>query len=237
MRESFVRALKWIILAFSLIMFFYQAQIAVNKYGNPPVVDTTDLLNIADIEPPLITICPKNQFSPKAWGNADNIHTKDLLLGKASKNNITAWGIHHNMTFEEWVQEIVFLDEDYPKLNFTIDDGPWMQPDYERRFYPMYGRCIEFSNYTITGVLRLKIFIDSYKIGSSPDAEVYLTDKKLRTRNTVHTLSHWGPKIIIENKRYLNYLVKVQQLSSFDPRNPDDCKEYTDDEFERCVDE
>ena len=33
------------------------------------------------------------------------------------------------------------------------------------------------------------------------------------------------------------YMVKVEQLSNFDPRKPDECKEYTDGEFERCVDD
>jgi hypothetical protein len=32
-------------------------------------------------------------------------------------------------------------------------------------------------------------------------------------------------------------MVEVKQLSNFDPRNPDDCQEYTADEFESCVDE
>ena len=239
MRESIVRALKWIILACALIMFFYQAKIAVNKLLNPPVVDSTEIISIAEVDPPLITICPKYQISSEiSEALALGIPFKrDLLLGTGTKNNITGWGIHYNMTFDEWVEKIVDLDKDYPYLMFRMDNGQWLSPEYERRFYPKYGRCIDFSNYTITADLELNIIIDKFSTDHSPEAEVFLTDKKLRTRSTVHKPSHWGRSINIRQNTELEYLVKVQQLSSFDPRNPDDCKEYSDDEFERCVDE
>ena len=163
------------------------------------------------------------------------------MLGNDAKNNITAWGSQYNMTFEEIVDEIVDFDKDYPKLKFKMDNGPWLKVDYERRFYPRHGRCFDFANYTITGDLAFNIVlsrINFFSTGpSSPEAEVYLTDKKLRTRNTVHKQSHWGPRISIQHNEYHEYLVKVEQLSSFDPRKPDVCKEYTDGEFERCVDE
>ena len=239
MRENIIRALKCIILAISLTMFFYQAQIAVNKYLIPPVVDSTDYLNIADIEPPLITICPKSQL--ENWEKLEKLgydYTKHLLRGEDRKNNITAWGAQYNMTFEELIEEIVDLEKDYPKLEFRMNNGPWLRADYERRFYPMYGRCIDFSNYTLTRDLEFKIFFKNiFSIGSISDAEIFLTDKKLRTRNTVHKPSHWGPSISIKTNGLQDYLVKVEQLSSLDPRNPEDCKEYTDDEFERCVDD
>ena len=240
MRISCIRGLKQIILAFSSIMFFYQAQIAVNKFLNPPVVDSTDLLNIADIDPPLITICPKYQIFSKMTSSINQDDLPDLLLGKGIKNNITDWGVHLNMTFEEWVEEIVDLDKGYPTIKFKVGNGQFLEAKYERRFYPKYGRCIDFSNYTITGRLELYIFLTEMKLLQSdppPEAEVYLTDKKLRTRSTVHSPSHWGPSIIIQPNQHLDYLVKVQQLSSYDPRQPDVCREYTKDEFERCVDE
>ena len=67
--------------------------------------------------------------------------------------------------------------------------------------------------------------------------EVFLTDKTLRTRSTVDEESHWGPSIQIQLGSHYDYRVKVETLSNFDPRNPDDCKEYNDADFENCVDE
>ena len=34
-----------------------------------------------------------------------------------------------------------------------------------------------------------------------------------------------------------DYMIKVDPLSNFDPRNPDGCRDYTEDAFENCVDE
>ena len=237
MKESIIRSFNFILLAISFIMFSYQAMVAVNQFLNPPVVDSTETSTITDIEPPLITICPMDQFftgDGKGLGYDD---LNDLLMGKDSKNNITAWGAQYNMTFGKLNEEIGNLDKDFPKLEFRMDDGPLMKADYEKRYYPSFGRCIDFSNYTITGNLELTIHINTHTTYSGNGAEVFLTDKKLRTRNTVHKPSHWGPSIFIQETYSYEYMVKVEQLSNFDPRKPEECKEYTDGEFENCVDE
>ena len=222
MRKNVKRSLKWIILAFSLIMFFYQAQIAVKKLLNPPVVDSTDILNIADIDPPLITICQKDQFSHQTWGKMGYFRINELLLGNDAKNNITAWGSQYNMTFEEIVDEIVDFDKDYPKLKFKMDNGPWWKVDYERRFYPRHGRCFDFANYTITGDLAFNIVlsrINFFSTGpSSPEAEVYLTDKKLRTRNTVH--KHTGDQgSAFNTMNTMNTWLKLNNCQALIPEN------------------
>ena len=235
MKESIIKSLNFILLAISFIMFSYQAMVAVNQFLNPPVVDSTETDNIANLEPPVITICPLHQFNR---GNGIFLGYDDydgFLMGKDTLNNITAWGAQYNMTFEELNEETEDLVKDLPKLKFRIDDGPLLVADIENRYYPSFGRCIDFSNYTITGNVELNIFTKTLYYANM--AEVFLTDKKLRTRSTVHKPSHWGPSIIIQEKNSYEFLVKVEQLTNFDPRNSDGCKEYTDGEFERCVDE
>ena len=209
MKESIIRSINFILLAISFIMFSYQAMVAVNQFLNPPVVDSTETSTITDIEPPLITICPKGQFytgDGKGLGYDD---LNDLLIGKDTKNNITAWGAQYNMTFEDLNEEINILDTDFPKLEFRMDDGPLMKADYEKRFYPSFGRCIDFSNYTITGNLELTIHIDTQSSYGTNGAEVFLTDKKLRTRSTIHKPSHWGPSILIREWYSYEYMVKL----------------------------
>ena len=49
--------------------------------------------------------------------------------------------------------------------------------------------------------------------------------------------SNWGPSTKVQLGDDYDYMIKVDHLSNFDPRNPDDCKEYTEDDFENCVDE
>ena len=68
-------------LVFSLFMFVWQAKVAIDKLVNPPVVDSTERLNMTDIEPLLITICPHGQWSYtklKEFGYEDNFN---LFMG------------------------------------------------------------------------------------------------------------------------------------------------------------
>ena len=118
--------------------------------------------------------------------------------------------------------------------------GPLLEANSENRFYPKFGKCKDFSDYTIMEELTLQVYIDKtsfFTISKHPEAEVFLTDKKLRTRSIVHKPSHWGPSITIKHGTNYNILVKVEQISNFDPKNPDNCQEYTNGEFENCVDE
>ena len=161
MKESIIRSFNLILLAISSIMFSYQAMVAVNNYLDPPVVDSTETKSITDIEPPLITICPTSQFYPGAGVGFGYDDSNDFLMGKDTKNNITAWGAQYNLTFEELNEEIDKLDKDFPKLEFRMDDGPLMKADYEKRYYPSFGTCIDLSNYTITGNLELTVHINT----------------------------------------------------------------------------
>ena len=43
--------------------------------------------------------------------------------------------------------------------------------------------------------------------------------------------SHWGPSVSFNN----HYLIEIEQVSNFDPKNPKGCKDYKDNEFENCI--
>ena len=226
-KMGLTKLLKGLILAISFSMFCYQAHIAICKLIDPPVVDSTDVFNIADIEAPLITICPMDQFNRSKLANFGYDGTNSLLTGYSMLyGSKLGWGAQHNLSFEELLKEVQDVDQDYPKVN----------ADYEKRFYPRFGRCIEVVNHTIPGDIQLLISIDSMERPYAK-AEVFITDRKLRTMSTIHKPSHWGSSIIIQSGWMNDYLVEVKQMSNFDPRKPDDCKEYAEGEFEKCVDD
>ena len=163
MEKSLSKAIKWLILLISFIMFYIQAQIAVNSLRDPPVVDSTETLNIADVDPPLITFCPLNQFNRikieeygyRYYGNLDYV-----LHGTSFKNKVYAWGAQYNLTFEELVDEMFMVHKDIFKLELL---NRKMNPRYEERFYPGYGYCIDVSNYTITEEIELFVELNSGK--------------------------------------------------------------------------
>ena len=86
MEKSLVKAINWLILVFSFIMFFYQVQIAVNQLRNPPIIDSTEILNIADVDPPLITVCPLNQFNKTKMKEFGYRNLNSVLSGYSYKN-------------------------------------------------------------------------------------------------------------------------------------------------------
>ena len=231
------KIIKRMIFAFSFIMFCYQAKIAISKLQNPTVMDVTEKLDITDIQQPLITICPKDQFD-----YSGKVLRFPLLMGFDKADGSLGWGVRQNMTFEQLKKQIYAFDFDTISIRQETQQG-FKEADYEIRFYPKFGWCFDISNYTISEEVHLDLKTLSkpdlqlgWKRGSKLTSEVFLTDTNLRTMSTVHTLCHWGSDIVISRGWTTKFVVKVEQLSSFDPLSPGSCREYSHGMFERCVD-
>ena len=161
MEKSLTKAIKWLILLISFIMFYIQAQIAVNSLRDPPIVDSTETLNIADIDPPLITVCPLNQFNwtkIEEYGYNQDIY--QFFNWYDSKNKVYAWGAQYNLTFEELLDEIMVHKDLFTVKLWNLK----MNPIYEKRLYPEYGYCVDVSNYTATEKIRLSVELNSGNI-------------------------------------------------------------------------
>ena len=225
------KAFRMLILASSFLMFIWQASVAVSKLMDPSVVDSTDRLNIDDIEPILITVCPLGQWNDTMLWQYGYGFEQYLLLGfEFNGNAFVGWGAQHNLTFEELVGKVTNYNLSNVKF-YGRRNKELLTINYEIRFYPKYGYCYDLANFTTSGKCIIRFH------GNFTEAQVYITDKKLRTRNTVFAESHWGSKIILKQGWSKEYIVKVEQLSNLDPRNPDDCKEYEKDDYEKCVDD
>ena len=232
------KAFRMLILAISLSMFLWQAYVAISKLMDPPVVDSTERLNMADIEPLLITICPLEQWNKTMIKQYGYGHLKDLLRGyqdSTIENDFepifVGWGAKQNLTYGELIQKVLNFNLSNPKMFVYRDKKPnAIDFSYEIRFYPKHGYCYDLVN-LIGEVLTVNYYP---KVGK---AQVYITDKKLRTGNTLFAKSHWGSKIVLQKNWVHEFVVKVEQLSNFDPRKPDECKEYANDEYEKCVDD
>ena len=229
---NMAKAVKFLLLAFSIFMFIYQASVAVMKLMNPSVVDSTEKFDIADIEPPLITICPREQWNKtmlKQFGYSSNFN---FWFGyDKSVGSLVGWGAQHNLTFEELVGKVLNYHLSNDDMMFGYRNNKQMDVNYEIIFYPKFGYCYDLVNLSTSGEMEIWIQPE-YK-----DAQVYITDKKLRTRHGVHVASHWGSKIILQKGWHQEYSVKVKLLSDFDPRDPSSCMEYEYDAYEKCVDD
>ena len=162
MEISLTKAIKWLILLVSFIMFYIQVQIAFYSLRNPPVIDSTETLNIADVDPPLITVCPLNQFNGTAmmlkYGYGFGLDR--VLFGDDDKKDVYAWGTQYNLTFDKLIDNMLRVHYDFFIITLTNYNRN-MNPRYEKRFYPGNGYCIDVSNYTATDEIKLQVRLNS----------------------------------------------------------------------------
>jgi hypothetical protein len=201
------------------------------KLINPPVVDSTTTLSIADVDL-LVTICPLDQWNRSKINELGYSSARKLMFGIGGKKKFIGWGAQHNLTFEDLVLMTQNFNLTNPQIELIHPDSSVTQIAYEKNFYPQFGWCYNLINFSTIGEVRLRFQMGS-KVNIVSQYKVYITDKKLRTRNTLHIKSQWGS--IYAKSRNTNYVVKVDQLSYFDPKNPDDCENYASADFDMCV--
>ena len=160
---------------------------------------------------------------------------EDLFLlgleGNEEAFKFIGWGSQHNLTFDELVRKVT-KDTSNPEIIVERNDRTEAQEvNYEIRFYPKFGYCYDLVNFKTKGKVLIELSVQGFT-----EAKVYITDKKLKTRNDIHIASHWGTKIILQSGWIHEFVVEIEKLSNKDPRNPDDCKEYHHDAYEKCVD-
>ena len=96
------------------------------------------------------------------------------------------------------------LDLETVSIRQEMQEG-FKKADYEIRFYPKFGWCFYISNYIVSEEVHLEVMQD-ITYNDYDNLEVFLTDKNLRTRSTVNTLSHWGSNIIISTGETAKYI-------------------------------
>ena len=145
------KAFRMLILVFSILMFIWQVSVAVTNLMDPPVVDSTERLNIDDTDLPLITICPLDQWRDDKLQHREYLDEFSLFEGYVStfdlvngyQKKFVGWGAQHNLTTEEYIPNFVWTRR-LGNLSFTKD----RKIKYEIKLYPKYGFCYDVVNFT-----------------------------------------------------------------------------------------
>ena len=188
-----IGALKKLILVFSSAMFIYQASVAIRKLMNPPVIESTQRFSIANIDAPLITICPLNQYNYtkfKQLGYEDEV---SFMLGRDDYESglFVGWD---NLTFNQIVPHVINFNLSHPELFIFHKNYTYEEIKYEINFLPLFGMCFDLVNITITKEFSLYINLDA----KVEKAKIFITDRNMKTRHTVYADSHWGSRIVIQ---------------------------------------
>ena len=217
---------KATVLLFSLVMFSIQMKGSLENLLDPQVVIVEKRLSLLEVDPPMITICPLNQINQSKLEHFGFETYFDFLRGNmiASKfSNLSFWQI-----FEE------LLAYSPNNIDYTItvgEDTLKEMSDFVRRFYPKFGYCWEISDYDIHHEMVIKDW------GKTMNANIFLTDKYLSTKPALELTTHHGNAIELHANDERNYFIEVLKISYFDPKNPNDCTNYLDNNYETCLDE
>ena len=147
-----------------------------------------------------------------------------------------SWSSDLNMTFDNLLKNVLTykIDHEADVIAGEVENSIYNPRKYflYKKFYPSFqGYCWNLYTYNTSNSLVLKS-----KTGNETRFKVYITDKNLETFVSKHKNSHQGQTIQIDSAHRYRYEVTVQLVSNFDPRQPEACVNYKDNEFEECVD-
>ena len=214
-----------ILLIGALVMFCYQVQFAVRSIMDPPLMVTTSGTNISEIKPPLMFLCPLNQFDIKKVEAFDYKHETDILEGKVINQRqgyFRSWGKHENLTFEQLIRNVI---------NEAPEDIEFGNTLFTPKLFPKFGYCFEV-DYNVQS-----FFAFPQKGNFTKDYTILLTDKSSRTYFSVDMASQLGDKIRISwNKKSIySFFVDVEIYEAKPKKSK--CNPDPNYSYEQCVDE
>ena len=234
----------WIV---TTVFFAWQVINSLVKLHDPPVIDTTEIISIEDVNLPVITFCPHEEYS---WNKTALIKygyhgDPGLLLAGISQDvdDVIGWGAQWDMTFKELVDNCT--NPEYRYINSSKEVKIWEAPyisgtaieihgfTVEGVFVPAHpGYCFNIEDYGVDrDTLSIEIQLRDFYTNFMDNFDIYLTDKSLWTMTSPYLPSHWGPKISFKT----NYLIEVEQVSNYDPKNPGRCRDYNDNDYQNCM--
>ena len=100
---------------------------------------------------------------------------------------------------------------------------------FNRMFYALFGYCWQISNYKLLSDLR---FIE--KEGNLT-FNIFLTDSLMITKPGLDLSQYIGKDIVLDSRSYESYFIELEKYSNYNPKKPDECKEYAENEYQNCV--
>ena len=217
---------KLLVILISLTMFVFQMNISLENLFNPPIIVSEKRLQLSEIKPPMITICPLNQVDETKLKRYGFLDYHEFLMGNNMNpfNPTNFWKVFEQILTYDPSHLLLEVQHEY-KLMYNMTH-------FVRRFYPKFGYCWELADYVIREELRI------YCYGTLNNTCIlFLTDKFQRTKPALDLSSHRGTAIKVDESEDYTYFVEIVIKSFTKPLKPNYCKNYIENEFESCVDE
>ena len=168
------KLIKVLVLIISIAMVILAVKRAVLLLADPPIVDETELKDVSEIPPPLITVCPTKQELVEVL-KKNGYLTKLTLLAGSRMNDPSnlSWNGKNNKTFHQLIDEVYdkrFVNSIKMALGAVAD----VEVSGKKVYIPRYGLCKEYANYNTSQGLRIAVG----KI--VPTVHIFFTDSVTR---------------------------------------------------------
>ena len=241
MKYNQFQLLKFLIIVVSTIMFIIQLRNSLHNLLDPVVADTTETITRNKIPLPLITICPSFQIKEGKVKELGYESFVDMLNGVKTIDNIThiTWKYNDTLvTFSELFEFSVNYTTNYSQIGLHINEiaeGLQTKDKYtdqlKRKFYiGHWGYCWELEHYNISNIIEIHAIPGRH-------FEVFVTMKDENTFLNLNTDSNSGNLMLTNSDHQTWYSVKITKYSHVDPLHKKPCETYTNDMFEKCIDD
>ena len=197
--------LRLLVEIFGTCMFCYQMENAVSKLYDVPMVISATTMSVNDITPPLILVCPLNQYNLtklKAYGYANEYK---FLRGQVdSSTNVFSWGSHKNKTYKELTDEILDV-KDLENIEKLLNVSDPILPFVKQRVTNLYyGNCLELN----LGSLNV-LWVRSNK-NITHDLQVFISDKNKQNKFSIDLTSQVGDIMTVHSQKIFLETLRVK---------------------------
>ena len=216
-------SLKVLIHVFAVAMFIIQLRTAIFNILDPDFILATRTIDIKDVEPPLIMICPFNQYRTaklEEYGYRSEYH---LFIGVKSNSTVASWDIQDKQNFTEMIDNFLDINSRQRFSTFQYNVST------KRVQFLRYGYCFE-----LQGDLSKPFVIQELKYNG---AIMFITDNAKKTYYTIDITSQTGDKMILKKDYLYSFEVTLSLFDHSKKANKVNCEPTKSYNYSKCFDE
>ena len=211
---------------FAVCMFVYQMINAVTKLYDVPTVISTTTLSVDQIEPPLILVCPLDQFNITNLNLFGYEEDYQFYEGRVENmNDSLSWGHHIGKSYKAMIEELI--NEEANNILEELN----MYTSSKRVLFPNFGYCLELK------LDSLDYLLITSNLSVSSNVQVFMTDRNTRDYFNMDMTSQIGNimKMPVKESTVETLRVNIDVYDRTETADKDKCEPSIKYNYSQCV--
>jgi hypothetical protein len=211
---------------FAVCMFIYQMVNAVSKLYHRPTVISTTTLSVDQIEPPLIIVCPVDQFNITNLNLFGYAEDYEFFNGRVQNmNDSLSWGHHVGKSYQAMMNELSNVEA----INILEELNSFIPT--KRGIFSYFGYCLELEPKSLDHLVMIS------NLSVSSNIEVFITDRNTKHYLNMDMTSQIGNmmKMPAQESTLETFRVKIDLYDTTETADEDDCEPSTKYNYSQCV--